>query len=60
MKCICVTKEVVGYCRKEESHLPTVVMIPGTLDECVLSVKEAKTLFYYLSRRLLSSHSPTL
>jgi len=27
-------------CRKEEGHLPTVVMIPGTLDECVLSVRE--------------------
>jgi len=33
------------YCRKEEGHLLTVVMTPGTLDECVLAIKEVETLF---------------
>jgi len=35
----------MGYCRKEDDHLLTVVITPGTLAECVLSVKEAETLF---------------
>jgi len=33
------------YCREEEGRLLTVVMTPGTLDECVLAIKEAETLF---------------
>jgi len=28
------------YYRNEEGHFLTVVLTPGTLDECVLSVKE--------------------
>jgi len=33
------------FCRKEEGHLLTVVMIPWLLDECVLTIKEAEALF---------------
>jgi len=32
-------------CRKEEGHILTVVMTPGALDECVLTIKKAETLF---------------
>jgi len=42
-------------CRKEDGHLLTVVMILGALDECVLTIREAETLY----RKFLVSFNDT-